>query len=140
MNNFYLNNYDKKIFMESNNGVLLLFPKYQYSIFLPEFSACSLEYVDKSIKYFESKEMKTSIYEYNGKKLLHIDDIYYNNISIIIIKILEKILRTGVITESCLTDYNTINDINLSKKQLNILCNNLGGLNPDRIMNIQLLD
>jgi hypothetical protein len=84
--------------------------------------------------------MKTSIYEYNGKKLLHIDDIYYNNISIIIIKILEKILRTGVITESCLTDYNTINDINLSKKQLNILCNNLGGLNPDRIMNIQLLD
>jgi hypothetical protein len=125
--------------MESENGVLLLFHKYHYSIFLPEFSACSLEYVDKSIKYFESKAMQTSVYEYNGKKLLHIDDMYYDNISIIIIKILEKILKTGVITESCLTDYNTIN-IDDSKKQLKKLCDNLGGLNPNRIMNIQLLE
>jgi len=139
MNNFYLNSYDKKTFMESENGVLLLFHKYHYSIFLPEFSACSLEYVDKSIKYFESKAMQTSVYEYNGKKLLHIDDMYYDNISIIIIKILEKILKTGVITESCLTDYNTIN-IDDSKKQLKKLCDNLGGLNPNRIMNIQLLE
>jgi hypothetical protein len=125
--------------MESENGVLLLFHKYHYSIFLPEFSAYSLEYVDKSIKYFESKAMQTSVYEYNGKKLLHIDDMYYDNISIIIIKILEKILKTGVITESCLTDYNTIN-IDDSKKQLKKLCDNLGGLNPNRIMNIQLLE
>jgi hypothetical protein len=126
--------------MESENGILLLFHKYQYSIFLSEFSACSLEYVDKSIKYFESKEMQTCVYEYNGKKLLNIDDMYYDSISIIIIKILEKILKSGVITESCLTHYNTIIDINLSKKQLNKLCNNLGGLNPNRIMNIELLD
>lgn len=140
MNNFYLNSYDKKNFMESENGILLLFHKYQYSIFLSEFSACSLEYVDKSIKYFESKEMQTCVYEYNGKKLLNIDDMYYDSISIIIIKILEKILKSGVITESCLTHYNTIIDINLSKKQLNKLCNNLGGLNPNRIMNIELLD
>ena len=140
MNNFYLNSIDKKTFMESENGVLLLFHKYHYSIFLPEFSACSLEYVDKSIKYFESKVMQTCVYEYNGKKLLHIDDMYYDNISIIIIKILEKILKTGVITESYLTDYNIIININDSKMQFKKLCNNLGGLNPNRIMNIHLLE
>ena len=140
MDNFYLTDYEKKKFTELNNGILLLFPKFHYSIFLPEFSACSLEYINISIKYFNSKEMKTVIYEYNGKKILYIDDVYYNNISIFTIKILEKILKTGIITDSLLTDYNSIININDCKKQLKILCDNLGGLNPNRIMNIELLN
>jgi hypothetical protein len=139
MDNFYLTDYDKKKFMETNSGILLLFSKFHYSIFLPEFSACAIEYVNTSIKYFNSGEMSTYIYEYNGKKIIYIDDIYYNNVSIFIIKILERILRLGMISESSLTDYNSI-DINVAKKQFKTLCDNLGGLNPNRIINTELLN
>jgi hypothetical protein len=139
MDNFYLTDYDKKKFMKIKSGVLLLFPKFHYSFFLPEFSACAIEYVNILIKYFNSGKIQTCIYEYYGKKIIHIDDIYYNNISIIIIKALERILRLGMISESSLTDYNSI-DINVAKKQFKTLCDNLGGLNPNRIINTELLN
>jgi hypothetical protein len=44
-----------------------------------------------------------------------------------------------MISESSLTDYNSI-DINVAKKQFKTLCDNLGGLNPNRIINTELLN
>lgn len=128
----FLDYENEKKFKKLKTGVVLIFKKYHYSMFLPEQSVSSLNYIKTLIKNFKEKVFKTNIKLYYGKIIIFIDEYLYENISIKTIKFLEQTLRYGIV-ESFIFEKSIM-------IQLKLLINNFGGINENIILNTSILN
>ena len=133
MTSLYLDN--EYEFNSAHNGILLVFPNYHYSIFIPIQIARSIGYINAMYNHHLNGTMNTDIVMLDNKYIIFIDDYLYDRISLSTIKLFGSILK------SCKMDliYLSLSDYVIERKQLKILIDNLGGIDDNIILNIKLL-